>query len=163
MLKDKIEKLESSEVFKNWRSENEDGHLAHVFILFDELNKDDWQIGYYSPKHHKITTFVVGENITQNPAEEVFKDEESVVQELNVEKCKLDVESALKKAEDLQKEKYKTQIPAKKIVILQHLDVGQVWNITYITQSMQTLNIKIDSETGEIKSDKLISLIEFKK
>ena len=43
----------------------------------------------------------------------------------------------------------------KEVVILQNLDVGQVWNITYITKSFQTLNIKIDAETGDVLEDKL--------
>lgn len=162
MLKEKVKKLEGSDVFKKWKSKNKDSHLSHVFVLFDE-NQDDWQIGYYSPKANKITTFVVGDNITENPAEDVFKEQKAVVKELEIAKAKIDVEKVLKITDDLQKEKYKAQIPVKKIAILQHLEIGQIWNVTYVTQSMQTLNMKIDSETGEIKSDKLVSLLEFKK
>lgn len=163
MLKEKIKQLENSEIFKRWRNSNKNCHLAHVFILFDELNKNDWQIGYYNPDDHMITTFIVGKEISQNPPEEVFKEEEHIVKELLLSKVKIDAEKALETADKLQKEKYKTQIPFKKIAILQHLDLGQVWNITYVTQSMQTLNIKIDSETGKVKQDHLVSLVEIKK
>ncbi|MBW3022928.1 hypothetical protein KY308_02405, partial [Candidatus Woesearchaeota archaeon] len=58
-------------------------------------------------------------------------------------------------------EKYKTHIPIKRIAILQHLPIGQVWNITYVTQSFNTLNIKINAETKEIVSDKLVSIVQF--
>ncbi|MFC1728012.1 hypothetical protein ACFLZ7_00940 [Nanoarchaeota archaeon] len=163
MLKESLDKLENSDVFKSWKSENEKAHLSHVFVLLDELNKSECQIGYYNPDTEKITTFVVGDEIIQNPAEEVFKEQKNIVKEVKLDKVKTDVEDALKTADDLQKEKYKTEIPIKRIIILQNLEVGQVWNITYVTQSMQTLNIKIDSETGEIKSDKLVSLLEFRK
>lgn len=163
MLKEKLDKLKNSEIFKDWRKENEKSHLAHVFILLDEANKGEWQIGYYTPETSKITTFVVGEDISQNPDEEVFKKPGTTVKGIDLDKVKKELDSVVKSADNLQQEKYKPHTPVKKIVILQNLDIGQVWNVTYVTSSMQTLNIKIDSETGEIKEDKLVSLIEFKK
>lgn len=163
MLKKKLDKLENSEIFKSWKAENEKSHLAHVFVLLDEANKGEWQIGYYNNNTAKITTFVVGEEIIQNPAEDVFKEQKTIVKKIDLEKVKTSLKEAVTIADNLQQEKYKPHRPVKKIIILQNLEVGQVWNITYITDSMQTLNIKVDSETGGVKSDKLVSLIEFKK
>ena len=49
----------------------------------------------------------------------------------------------------------------KKIMILQSLPapLGTVWNVTFVLQTFQTLNIKIDVQTGEVKEHKCISLI----
>ena len=81
------------------------------------------------------------------------------IKSLNIEKVKIDYENALKTASELQKEKYKTEIPFKQITILQNIDEGQVWNFTFITQAFKTLNIKIDAKTGEIVKDELINLM----
>ena len=75
---------------------------------------------------------------------------------------KLDISDALGKANLLQKEKYSVHNPVKIIVILQTIPEGTVYNITYITQSFKTLNIKVSAITGDIVADKLLSIFDFK-
>ncbi len=161
MLKENLKKLESSKTFKDWFAKNKNCHLSHIFFLLDR--EIQCQIGYYNPEDNLVTTFAISDEIIQNPPEEVFKDEESIMKSIDMKKVKTDVEGIMKIADSLQKEKYKGHNPIKKIAILQHLEVGQVWNITFVTNKMETLNIKIDSATGKVVSDKLVSLFEFRK
>jgi len=159
-----IKTLESSKEFKDFKTKNKEAFLTHVFYMLDEANKNCVQIGYYNPKKDKITTFIIeGGCITKTLEAEVFKDEKTVMKALDLPKVKLEVDTAVKTAEKLQKDKYPSDSPIKKIAILQHLPIGQVWNITFVTATFKTLNIKVDSQFGKVVSDKLISIAEFGK
>ena len=74
---------------------------------------------------------------------------------------KKDFGEALVIAKRLQQEKYPNEKSIKDIVVLQALEVGQIYNITFVTQTFKTLNIKLDSSTCKLISDELISLIKF--
>jgi len=157
-----VKKLENSPEFKKYKKENQGAFLTHVFYMLDEANKNAVQVGYYNKDKDRITTFIVeGKSIIKNPEAEVFKEQETVMNPLDLSKVKIGVDDAVEIAENLQKEKYKENIPFKKIAILQHLPVGQVWNITFVTQTFKTLNIKVDAKTGEIASEKLLSIVDF--
>ena len=92
---------------------------------------------------------MLNKEIRKNPDSEIFKNNTKVY-ELKIDKLKVACRDAWKISDKIQKEKYPFLIPLKKITILQKLDIGQLWNITYITSSFKTLNIKVDSETGNI-------------
>ena len=157
-----IKKLENSPEFKKYKKENPDAFLTHVFYMLDEANKNAVQVGYYNKDRDRITTFVIeGKSIIKNPEAEVFKEQETVMNPLDISKVKIGISEAVEIAENLQKKKYKENIPFKKIAILQHLPVGQVWNITFVTQTFKTLNIKVDASTKKVVSDRLISIVEF--
>ena len=49
------------------------------------------------------------------------------------------------------------------MLIQNHNKLGNIWNITYVTESFKTLNIKIDAASGKIVRDELIELFQFKK
>ncbi len=161
-FREALEKLESSEAFKRWHQENKESYLSHAFIMVDDSVKEEWQIGYASPKDEKITTFDVSEKILKNPESEAFKDEKKILP-LHVKKVKLTLKDALLEADKLQKEKYSAHSAFKKIVILQNLELGQVWNITYVTNTFKTLNMKFDAETGKVLKHELIDFFRVDK
>jgi len=159
-----IQTLESSKEFKGFKKQNKDAFLTHVFYMLDEANENAVQIGYYDKARDRITTFVIeGNSIIKNPEAEVFKEQETLMHPLELSKVKIDMKEAVAIADRLQKEKYKDEIPVKKIAILQNLPVGQVWNITFVTRTFKTLNIKIDAETKKVVFEKLLSIVEFGK
>ena len=159
---DLINRLEKSKEFKDWKKKNKDSFLAHVFKLLDDANKDDWQIGYYN-KDDTITTFIITPNdIKIAETENIFKKPEAKIKELDRKKIKIDITQALQTAEKIQTIEYKQETPFKIITILQKLDIGQVYNVTYVTQTFKVLNLKIDSETGKVLKKSLKSIMEFK-
>jgi len=161
-FKEKLSELEKSVEFKNWKKEHSSSYLTYGFMMISPDVKKEWQIGYYNPDLDKITTFAVSDKITRNPDSEIFKDKKKV-QELEKDKVKISLDSALEKADKVQREKYAVHTPLKKIAILQKLNIGQVWNITYITKTFKTLNIKVSSEDGEVLKYDLIELFKFDK
>ncbi len=166
-----IDQLLESEEFKEWKKET--GHekyfLAHVFKLFDEPNKNIYQIGYFDEKTEHMTTFVIeaSEDFSINKVgvstdTEVFKKPDSKISKLDPEKVKIDLPTALGTAADLQKKEYSQHPPMKQFLILQNLECGQVYNITFLTQTFKTLNIKVDAASGEILKHDMMSLMDFK-
>jgi len=159
---DALSELEKSTQFKLWVKKNKKSYLSYGFIMKDPAVKEEWQIGYYNPTTDTVTTFTIGEDIVQNPEAEMFKDDKKVLP-LEVKDIKITLKEALKIAEKIQDEKYSAHKPFKKIIILQKLEIGQVWNITYITNTFKSLNIKIDSVTGNIVIDELVDLFRIEK
>ncbi|MBI1969236.1 hypothetical protein HYS48_00960 [Candidatus Woesearchaeota archaeon] len=154
-----LEAVENSHIFQQWKKKYPTAFLSFLFAAIDQQQRE-WQVGFYDEKEDAVTTFQLGEEIILIPPEKVFKAPGSKVLELHLEKVKVDLASCLEKVAILQKLKYPLEIPIKRIAILQHLDMGQVYNVTYITQTFKTLNVKVDAATEEILQDQLISIIQ---
>lgn len=162
-LKDKLSKLEQSKVFIEWKKNKSDSYLAHIFRMLDEANKDIWQFGYYN-KDDTITTFIMDvEKVNELPEQEIFKKDKHKLEPLVMDKVKLGFDKVVEKSTNLQQEKYKSHPVMKTIIILQIVEEGQVFNVTFVTQTFNTINIRIDSSSGEIVKEKLSSLMEMAK
>lgn len=159
-FKKAVDRLLKSKEFKEWKHTCKNSHLAHGFISVDD--NDQWQIGYYNKETDKITSFVMGSEIVINPEENIFKEEHTEVKELDLDKINVDESKALEIAENLQQTYYSSDPPMKKILIIQNIDLGQIWNITFITRTFKTLNMKIDAETGRIIEHKATSIMQFR-
>ncbi|MFH1641803.1 MAG: hypothetical protein ABIC04_02795 [Nanoarchaeota archaeon] len=160
--KEIINRIENDEKFKEWKKENYASSLVHIFKMFDEANKDEWQVGFYNPDD-TITTFVLlPEGIKIIPPVEIFKKPDAKVLKLTIEDVKIEMDNALLTAKKFQEKEYPREIATKEMVILQKLELGQVYNVTFVTHAFNTLNIKIDSRSGEVLKHELISLTDLK-
>jgi len=167
-FKELISKLEKSSEFKEQKKQSPDMFLAHVFVMFDDANKDLYQLGYYVKKTQNIITFIVkfedgkiksietvqGSDILRTGAE---------IKKLDLEKVKLSSKKVFEIAENLKKEKYSSEPVSKAFLILQNLDDKQVFNFTFMTASFKTINIKILSDEGAIVGSSLKNLINILK
>lgn len=162
-IKSILKSLEKSREFRKWHKENKDTYFSFAFNIPQEMH-GTWQIGYYNSKKDKVTTFVVdGQKIEIKPEEEVFKREESKVNAIELKKIKLDIDSAITEADGFQQKNFPKDRSMKTIAILQNIShLGNVWNITYITQAFNTLNMKIDAASGKILEHNFASIFSFK-
>lgn len=158
---DTLKELEESVVFKDWKKENKKDYLVN-FFKFVQANEDSpWQIGYYNEKTDMITTFNVDDEITINPPSEVFK-KEGIVEAILLSDVKIDQDKVLEIAKNFKEENYKYESSVKIVLLLQRKDGIQVYNLTFITESLKTLNMRISSLDGSILSHKLTSLMDFR-
>jgi hypothetical protein len=129
------------------------------------MKEDEWQLGFYNKKNDKIVTFVVKDsNIERKPEEDVFKKEDMKVNEVLLSKIKITFDSALSKANEFQEKNFPKDKSVKTIAILQNLpELGNIWNITYVTETFNTLNMKIDAATGKVLENNLSSIFSFRK
>lgn len=159
-----IKQIEASSEFKKWKKENPKAYLAHAFIMSDEKGNGEWQVGYFNPKDELMTTAIICDNkVDLKCCDEIFKKPETKIGELELDKVKIGYDDSCKIAEEFRKKEYKQELPLKTIAVLQNLEEhGIVWNLTYLTMKLNTLNIKIDASTGKIKHYELTSLMQFK-
>ena len=159
-----LQKLEESKDFKKWKSQNNHIYFSYAFKIPQEMKTEEWQLGFYDKKKDKITTFMTGSNIETRKEDEVFKEETTEVKEIEINKIKLTFEKAIIKADEFQQEKYPKDKALKTIAILQNVEPhGNIWNITYITQAFNTLNMKIDAKTGDVLEHNHSSIFSFRK
>lgn len=173
---DVLEQLEESKIFKDWKQNNPDDYLVNFFKFMQTVpqgignstilntqssNETPWQIGFYNKKTDMITTFDISDEIRINEPSEVFK-KDNIVQELKIEDIKIDYEQALNSAARYQEEVHRNEKPMKIIMIIQN-NAGVMYNITFITQTLKTLNIKISPIDGSVMETKLTNLMDFKR
>lgn len=163
-LKQTIKRLKNNDDFKNWHEKNKDNYLSYAMKIIDGKIEQPWQLGFYNKSTDRIVTFVVNSKIEMQKEEEIFKEPGMEVKKIDLENVKIPFQKIMKKAENFQKEKYPKEMVNKKITILQNLEkYGLVWNITLVTQSFSTLNIKINAEKGEVVYHHLESLMSMMK
>ena len=84
--------------------------------------------------------------------------------EIETNKVKITFDNAIAKASEFQSKNFPKDRGVKTITILQNIpDLGNVWNITYVTEAFNTLNIKIDASTGKVLEHNLVSVFSFGK
>lgn len=156
------EKIESTEVFLKFKKENPENYLTSAFFIspFSKLEYS-WQLDYFSPKNHTISSFKFENNdlkIIKN--QNIFQKNKNQLNELNLEDIKF---SKIKeKIEELKNEKSASESFNKIIVLLQNIENQTIWNITLLTNSFKVWNIKINAENGQILSEKLENVLSFK-
>ncbi|MCB9358322.1 hypothetical protein H6503_00165 [Candidatus Woesearchaeota archaeon] len=152
--------LDDDSIFKEWKSQSPDSYLCHCLKMLDD--EDAWHVGYCN-KDSTITTFIVSSSaVEKQDAEEAFKHPDSTILPLIEQDIAITGSQAMDLAEDFSKKEYPRDPISKSLVVLQALEIGQVYNITFITIAMSTINIKVSSKTGEILEHKKTSLMDFR-
>ncbi|MAF98999.1 MAG: hypothetical protein CMH61_00145 [Nanoarchaeota archaeon] len=154
--------LNSSKIFKEWKKQFPSSYISHFYGSLDQqFTVGTWEVGYYIPEHDKIAIFVVSNPIEMKPESEVFK-ETKTIEELDFSHVTVSQQDALKKYEEVKNEKYSAEHLLKGFVILQKFKTHLMWNISYVTQSLKILNIKIDAVNSNVISEDLVTVVEQK-
>ncbi|PIN75673.1 hypothetical protein COV18_02390 [Candidatus Woesearchaeota archaeon CG10_big_fil_rev_8_21_14_0_10_37_12] len=143
-----LNKLTQHTVFKEWHSKNKNYFLAHAFLMLDDANKDTWQIGFYNADKEKMVTFLISPTEVKHTEDQEVLRSEQEIQKLEPEKIKLVVEEALEKTKQFLKGQ--DAFIVKTFFIIQQYHHTPIYNITYFLQTMETVNVKVNAETGEI-------------
>ncbi len=160
-VKDALKALEESKIFLEYKKDNSKSYLVNAFTMVEPKHPDIvWQLGYYNKNKDRIVTFVINDEVERHPESEVFK-EKDTISPLEISKVKIGVETGIENALKCQKKKYPRDFPMKSIILLQNFEGHSIYNITFVTQTFKTLNIKISSQDGRVVDDKIHSLFDF--
>jgi len=161
-LRDIVSKLEQSNEYKEWRASHQGAFLAHAFVMLDEPNKNVWQIGYFDDSNSLMSTFIVNDaSIKAIPDQEVLKTEKQILP-LTPDDVQLPVAEALAAAEKTRIQHYPQEKPLKTFFIIQNTEAhGQVFNITFFTASLKTINIKISTKNGKVEHHSIQAIAAF--
>ena len=149
-IQEALARLTRTTIFKEWHEKNKEYYLAHAFIMLDEPNKNTWQIGFYNSSKERMVTFMLTGNDVQHTEDQEVLKKEGTIEKLNPSEIKIHVQQALDTAKECLQKEYKGQTPLKEFFIIQNAEKHHMYNITYFTQSLTTINIKIDAGTGKI-------------
>ncbi len=126
----------------------------------EKLEDAVWQIDFYDKDSDKITSYLMESKIKVNENSEAFKKPETKIEILDIKEIKTSLNEAYKKAQKISE--LKMEKPTKIIVTLQQ-QKKPVWNISFITERFNILNIRINAGTGRVMEEKLVSMLSFKK
>lgn len=157
-IKELISRVESSLEYKNWRNSNPEPFLTSIFTIPDS-DPQEWSLNYFDANKEEINSFVVNGDITLTIHTEILSN--GVPVQLEPEKVSVAYSKVLSIANDLMKKKYTAFKPARSMVVLQNIEGVQVWNISYFSALLHTLNIRINASDGTVILDKLLSIIHF--
>lgn len=164
-LKIALETLKKSKDFRKWKDSHKDAYFSYAFKIPQEMSSEEWQMGFYNKNSDRITTFVLNAGkVAVRTEEEIFKRDGVQVNEIDLGRIILTLDNAIEKADKFQKKNFPKDSTIKTIAILQNMeDYGNIWNITYLTQTFNTLNMKIDASSGKVLEHNLASVFSFKK
>jgi hypothetical protein len=157
-FKEALLALQANAAFKAWSAANPNNYLAHGFLMQGTQFANEWQIGFYNKSEDRIIVFTVGEDIRMNPPSELFKKDSGVL-ELVLADIWHDANDALAAAEEYRQEHYREHTPQQTILLVQRLKIGQLWNITFVTDTFSVCNIKLDTKDLTVKSASCESLM----
>lgn len=157
-----VQQVQGSKEFHSFQKDHPDYYLTHLFCMFVHDQQSSWQVGFYSKKTDRIVVFEhTGKEVIRHKEEDVFK-KKKFVKRLKLDQV-IPFEEALSIADKHKKAKYPKEIEKQRIVILQNIDEGIVWNITMISEQLNMLNLKIKAQDGHIVKESFDSILRLGK
>ena len=147
-LKEEYSNITNSEEFEELEKEFPEIFLSSIF-----LDTKGWQFNFYY--NNKLITFVLENDLIKTEESEIYEKNKEF-EKLDLSEVKIELEQVKKITENLTEEEI-----TKKIIILQQKQVP-FWNLTYITSSLNVLNIKINAISGEIMEQNTENIMKFK-
>lgn len=167
-----LKRLKDSKEFKEWLETHKDSYLSDFFCILDKESSDDniWQIDYYNPKEDTITSFELPADKRKKcklkkAESKIFKHESEKVNELELNNVQINDKETMDCAREFLNENHPGEQTTKTILILQHnKELNQpIWNLTFMTTSLNMFNAKIDPTNGDILESSLKSAMTLKK
>jgi len=155
--KELLAEVQKSREYQKIVKEEPDIYLASAFTM----KKGEWQLDFYSKKKKTLTSFRKENSRLKVAEDKLFQQKETAPEPLELEEARISLTEALEKTRNELK-KSSAGEEQKHIIILQKKDNKIIWNITVLTTSFKVLNIKIDAATGNILSESVESLLNFR-
>lgn len=153
-----VSRVEASDEYKNWRESNPKFYLSSIFTIL-EAPEQEWHLNYYDADKDMIDSFILGQGIRFVTHSEILSEETPIA--LEPEKAIIPFDEILSIAKDFMNKNYPNFKPQRTMVVLQVYGGLQVWNISFFSALMMSVNMKIDASNGNIVSHKPLSIIHF--
>ena len=146
-VKEAVSAVKSSDIYKGWIKENSGSYLACLILTLQ--SEKGWEVSFYSKSKNRMTTFSVDPVAVIDKDAEVFKKDETEVEELELERVFFTFDQVQEVVDKAIEEMVKNDRVVKEILVLQKIK-RNMWNIICITEKMTLVNIRIDAVTGNI-------------
>ena len=146
-VEEAVSTVKNSDVYKEWLKENPGSYLACLILTLQ--SEKGWEVSFYSKSKNRMTTFSVDPPAVIDKDAEVFKKDETEVEELEVDRLFFTFDQVQEVVDKALEEMIKNDRVVKEILVLQKIK-HNMWNIICITEKMTLVNIRIDAVTGKI-------------
>ncbi|MBI2631708.1 hypothetical protein HYW75_01780 [Candidatus Pacearchaeota archaeon] len=154
-----MEKLNSSNEFKDFQKKNKDAFMVAGFFVLDlEMGQNLSQLDFYVPSKKKIAAFTLDKQVTMQLLDLVNSTKEP---EKLDKGTKIDLDAIHGLLEDEMKNRNITEGIKKIIAIIQTIDGKKVWNLNCILSGMGLLNAHIDDESQTILKMEKKSMMDY--
>ncbi len=141
------EKLESSDIFKEFKKENPKSYLCSAFIVVDKEGKDNKiHLDYFIPETREMVSFHLNEEVSKVPLE-TYDDK-------TPEKISLEDSLSFKEIEEIIENKMKAENLSNKIqkiiLSLQKLNDEDILAGTVFITMLGMIKIKIDAKNKNV-------------
>ncbi len=155
-----IEKLVSSNQYKEFMNKYKDAFLAAGFFVIDlESGSNIHQIDYYIPSKRKFAAFTLDNRIGLQILDSVTK---HIPEKLDME-TKIDLDALPGILEDEMKNRSITEDIKKIIAVIQNIGGKKVWNINSVLSGMDILKAHIDDASKTILKMEKTSFVDIMK
>jgi len=161
--KELLNKVQETTLFVQWQEKHQKSFLSHFFCdLKSNLTmKSNWEIGFYNPEISKITTFVDNQGkFFLKPEDDVFKKDQTDVEELKLDQIKLSANEATEIFKKNAPELFPSESYGDGFLVLQELRKEALWSFSFITKSLKFINLKINAKTGKVKSHDTVEVVQ---
>jgi len=151
-----IEKLESSEIFKKFKSKNPKAYLSSAFFNLDLINNlTEIQLDYFLPTQNKFTIFKLNKQIIKQTQSAFSSSKPEPINNSN-----LDINQLPKICQNLLQANKINEKLIKIIAILNSQNNLSIFNLNLITSSMGVIKVKLNDEAKCLSFEKL-NLFDF--
>ena len=150
-LKDAIGILEKEASFNGWRGKHKDAFFAHAYVM-EKPEGREWELGYFDPHDNMMEMFTIKDSkVSHEGATPVARAENAPpIKEVRMEEIQLTVGQAIERAEEIRKKEYSAEAPLRTFIIVQCIESGCIYNVTFFTKSFNVVNVKVSSKDGSV-------------
>jgi len=160
-IKPYVEKLNSSEEYKKFMSENSDAFMVAGFFIIDfESGNNLHQIDYYVPSTKEVAAFTLDDEIKVQSLK--LMNDKAVPEKLDSE-IKIDLDELKGIIQDEMKNRKMTEELRKMIAIIQNIKGKKVWNINCVLSGMEVLKAHVEDDSKTVLSMDKISIMDIVK
>ncbi len=156
-VREVVKEIQESGAYKEWYESNPGAFLSCLILTLQ--SEKGWETAFYNKKTNRMTSFSASPVAIIEKNAEVFKQEETEVEELEIDRLFVTFEDAQAIVDKMLGELIAGEHVTKEIVILQKIK-HNMWNVICITDKITLINIKIDAVTGKILQKDVRSAFE---
>ncbi len=154
-----VQKLESSEKYKRFISENSESFLiAGFFVLDYETGMNVHQIDYYVPSKKQVAAFNLDGEVELRLLDMLHKEKKP--EKLDI-KTRIDLDALKGILEDEMKNRSYTEGIKKCVAVIQMIDGKKLWILNCVLSGMEILKAHVDDESRTILKMEKASMLDY--
>ncbi len=155
-----VQKLNSSNEFKQFIGKNKDAYLiAGFFVLDFESGSNIHQIDYYVPSQKKVAAFTLDQNVDMKMLDMLT---EETPKKLDI-KTSIDLDALKGIIEDEMKNRNMTEQILKIIAVIQSIKGDKIWSVNCVLSGMEILKAHIEDKSKSVLKMEKSSVMDYLK